>query len=251
MTPRWLPIVAGIALSGAMWAHGLDVLGPKGVVFSNCVIKASNRESVTLKHSRGIGTYQWTEVRDVGTNQILQTEFRARTAPRWKEPVSRTYSTNTIVEEIDLGRIGETLEQCRERYGEEVASTNNIWTWLVEDIFVTVSFVDNRSRYIVYGKKSDSLLRKELNGQEIDALLAKSSGGQKWVLDKTDEMTAFRADGPRQSDAMLRTMTEHKWTRSDRALEAVYFRQDRLLFIWDPKYCSRKDMATSQAVEKL
>lgn len=98
MTPWWLPTMFAIALTGVTSTHALDVMGPKGAVFSNCVIKASDRETVTLKHSRGIGTYQWTEVRDVGTNQTLKTEFRARTAPPWKEPDLRTMPTNKVTE---------------------------------------------------------------------------------------------------------------------------------------------------------
>ena len=104
-----------------------------------------------------------------------------------------------------LARIGETPDQCADRYGEEVAtvekqleeSDDEAKRYLNDDVAITVEFKDGKAWYLRYEQ------RRTFRTELLQSILAANVGGTKW-------------EGPLKYD-------EKKfWITANKELHAVY-----------------------------
>ena len=105
-------------------------------------------------------------------------------------------------------RIGETLEQCKARYGEAETQdapppAEQCYLFHKNGIMVVVALVGGRAAQIVYAAVSPRGESGELSGTQVTGLLAANSNGGSWTRSDDVGPTVY-------------------WMRSDRQVVAVY-----------------------------
>ena len=79
-------------------------------------------------------------------------------------------------------RIGETLEQCRVRYGKEIRDADGCFGFIKAGFFIMVQFYEGKADSIVFRKVEQNILGipVEISPNEIQNLLKQNGGGQTW-----------------------------------------------------------------------
>ena len=175
-------------------------------------------------------------------------ERQARSASRVPEPTRRSLFSN---DDAGTGRMGMTVEQCCAKYGDAVNSTIDVKVFHVDDFSVGIFFSDGHARAFMYSKASNLFGSEPLKNAEIEKLLSMFSGGQYWKQVDLNAIAWNEKTGPRQADAMRRSVREYQWDRSDGRLSAFYDRIKDSLTVLDSKYASRKDGDPSTTIEHL
>lgn len=80
-------------------------------------------------------------------------------------------------------RIGETFEQCKERYGDPVHADSTLTGFVKSGMRIIVSFYNDKVSLIAYKKMKEDILGnpEEITDNEKQILLDANSGGKKWV----------------------------------------------------------------------
>jgi hypothetical protein len=127
-------------------------------------------------------------------------------------------------------RIGETLEQCRTRYGAEVkssASTATGYSFFSKNGFlISIQFTDGKAAMLTFRKTTPG---EAITPAQLDALLASNAGGSKW-----------------QADAKS---TFPSWQTEDRKVLALYLEKSGMLTIITAAQTA-KNKAQTEASEK-
>jgi hypothetical protein len=112
-------------------------------------------------------------------------------------------------------RIGETLEQCRARYGKEIRQANGCFGFIKAGFFIMVQFYDGKADSIVFRKVEQNILDipVEISPNEIQNLLKQTGGGQAWK--ETNEI-----------------IIGSSWATEDGKVLAGYTAMDRVLFVF-------------------
>lgn len=79
-------------------------------------------------------------------------------------------------------RIGETLEQCRARYGKEIRQANGCSVFIKAGFYIMVQFYEGKADSILFRKVEQNILDMpvEISPNEIQNLLKQNGGGQAW-----------------------------------------------------------------------
>ncbi len=111
-------------------------------------------------------------------------------------------------------RIGETLDQCRERYGEEIIVAEEFTIFRSGDYVIAVRFYDRVVDFIVYQKPNRAFpdLSERLTYEEIAVLLEANANEREWVDRRVISM-------------------DREWLTTDGQLFAVYFTTEPELVI--------------------
>ena len=110
-----------------------------------------------------------------------------------------------FIPSITFARIGETPDQCADRYGEPVAtvekkleeSDDKAERYLKDDVAITVEFKNGKAWHIRYEQ------RRTFNSELLEGLLSANVGGTKW-------------EGPQKYDE------KRFWITANKELHAVY-----------------------------
>ena len=113
-----------------------------------------------------------------------------------------------------FARLGETLEQCQERYGpiveeqksKDASPLDRAFVFMKNEFKVTVRLLNEKVGWILYTS------RKPIFRETIDGLLDNNSEGSKWTTDET-------ATKQEQSAVMRKDIV---YKREDRGAEAKY-----------------------------
>lgn len=166
-----------------------------------------------------------------------------------QEGVSR--SLRAPVDDAGTDRIGISPDECEARYGTPDFTTNDLEVFHVDDLLISVSFQYGQARAFSFRKAGDSILETPFNADEIDKILALFSGGKKWRKVDLTKIAWDEESGPKQADAMRKSMKEYQWKRSDGRLLAFYDRTEGKLVVLDQKFLRRTDADPSSAIDRL
>jgi hypothetical protein len=154
-------------------------------------------------------------------------------------------------DDAGTGRMGFSEKQCAARYGDPVFTTNDMQVFRVDDLLVGVSFVDGEARNFSFRKAQEGIFATALKAAEIEKLLALFAGGKNWVKIDLDKIAWNEKDGPKQSDAIRKSVREYQWKRSDGRLFAFYDRVNEKLVVMDENYLRRTDDDPTAALDRL
>jgi hypothetical protein len=91
-------------------------------------------------------------------------------------------------------RIGETLEECRARYGKEASDKDVAYIFIKDEFKLRVYFEEGKCVKVSYEKvdpKSEWNF-KPLTNEEVDSFLKDNSGGKEWVKISDDPMKTWK-----------------------------------------------------------
>lgn len=128
-------------------------------------------------------------------------------------------------------RIGETLEQCRARYGKEIRQANGCFGFIKAGFFIMIQFYEEKADSIVFRKVETNILDipVEISLNEIQNLLKQNGNGQTWK--ETNEV-----------------LIGSSWATEDGKILAGYKAMDRILIIFTLDR-SLRDIAAKKARE--
>ena len=82
-----------------------------------------------------------------------------------------------ILSGISFARIGETLDECKKRYGEPVKAEEGFTYFRKADLIIQVSFFKTKVDFIRFAKSKDD---EHFTDNEIKLLLDANGAGAKW-----------------------------------------------------------------------
>jgi hypothetical protein len=95
---------------------------------------------------------------------------------------------------IASARIGETIAECRIRYGKEVKASSETRLWFKKgDFLVEIDFLDGKASMLMINRlKDENGLDLSITPRQIDALLKSNAGNSVWK--KTSEKFGGKID---------------------------------------------------------
>ena len=138
-----------------------------------------------------------------------------------------------IVSSAAYARIGETLQQCIERYGQPIKTTpEGMILFSKSGLYVFVHFFEEKADAIAFRKVEEDALQTpaEISQNEIDLLLSSNGQGHEW---KKREVISM----------------DSEWETDDGKIIATYGTMQHLLIVVTKDYTDRED-AAKKAKEK-
>jgi len=122
-----------------------------------------------------------------------------------------------------IARIGETPEQCQERYGEVILIKDNMFGFTKGGFIIMVYFYDGKVERISFFKEEKDVLgtHKEFSENEIQTLLSANGGKRIWI----------------KSEVLL---PDYAWATEDGNLFANYYTLENHLVIVTKEFFARK-----------
>ncbi len=124
------------------------------------------------------------------------------------------------------GHIGQTVEQCRQQYGEPCQVRVDILTYKIENYSLIVTFFADRADALVYRKAQtdDTGSPEEMSAAEMDQLLQINAGGRTWKKSASGSL-------------------DPTWETEDGELSARYASAKHYLAILTKGYAARAEAA--------
>jgi hypothetical protein len=135
---------------------------------------------------------------------------------------------------VSFARIGESLEECKARYGSLNPMSDKIGARAVQRDFrnkmmlTSVTFLDGKAACIDFRKNVQSLRDSHFESREIDELLENNSAGLKWMLQWRD-VTEARPYITKFGDTWTLNWQgpyygSEKWLLEDGSVSARYYK---------------------------
>lgn len=129
-------------------------------------------------------------------------------------------------------RIGETLEQCIERYGDPLKNDSSNAMFSKAGVYVYAHFFEGKADMITFRKIEEDVLERpvELSQTEINVLLSSNGQGHEWAKQNSPSM-------------------DSDWKTDDGKVLAHYTFMDHVLIVATAEYMARA-AAAKDAEEK-
>ena len=123
-------------------------------------------------------------------------------------------------------RIGETLDQCKARYGEPVTVDGDTYTFMKNGLLVIVEFYENKVDLIGFRKAEENALSiaADMSDNEIQTILSANGNGNNW---RKREVISINKE----------------WEAEDVTMFAQYITMQNILMIFTKEYLARFDAA--------
>jgi hypothetical protein len=154
-------------------------------------------------------------------------------------------------------RLGETRDQCKARYGDELKiETNKDGTtavsYIKNDFIIIVYYYKDEAVGLCYAKiRPEDAVKKNINNadpipmshQEIETLLNNNSGSSFWKLELEADKITDDTEHWKRIKMLAADYQQNVWKRGDKQAEAIYdnikdmlmFFGEKLFELSDPK----------------
>ncbi len=184
---------AALAIAAALSASlalADDFKTINGKEYKNATVSHVEPDGIVLKTKSGISKIYFTELpKDVQERFHYDPEKAAAAEKEQQNAVAQQRKADDQAEQVAQGfetRLGETFDQCVQRYGPLIRQQGNPdnpqFIFEKDEITIGINFLDGKAAQISYSRPAGS----RFSDLEVQGLLDVNSGGSAWEYDEAE-----------------------------------------------------------------